>query len=60
MPNITKPLLRDEAFEYKKHLENKWNQLYDGSFSSYMEKCSSQYNTIKDFVEFIIERNFKK
>jgi len=60
MPNITKPLLRDEAFEYKKFLENRWNQLYDGSFSGYLEKVSKQNIYITDFLDWFIERNFKK
>jgi hypothetical protein len=59
MPNITKLLLRDEVAEHREYLNNKYNSIYDGSFSDYLEKTSKGIVYISDFIQWFIERNYK-
>ena len=60
MTNLTKQELNDEAFAYYQHLTQNWLSASGESLSEYLNRVENGNGYIQDFVNFLIERNFKR
>jgi hypothetical protein len=58
--NFTKQQLKDEAFLHYHQLTQNWQPSSGESLSEYLNRIDKGKNYIDDFVQFLIERNFKK
>ena len=57
---VTKQLLKDELFEFKQNLQQRWESASSVSLDQYLREVDRKLFIVEDFIDFFIERNFKR